>query len=79
MKNAEEIFGARVTYASTAIECFTDADGCILVTEWDEFKTVKPEDFIERMREPIVIDGRRIYDPKEYGRKLKFAAVGMGH
>ena len=79
MKNAEEIFGARVTYASTAIECFTDADGCILVTEWDEFKTVKPEDFIERMREPVVIDGRRIYDPKEFGRKVRFAAIGMGH
>jgi len=77
MKNAKEIFGARVTYASTATECFTDADGCILVTEWDEFKTLNPEDFIKHMQKPVIIDGRRIYNSKEFSRELKFAAMGQ--
>jgi hypothetical protein len=31
------------------------------------------------MKQPILIDGRRIYDPKEFGRELKFMAVGLGH
>jgi len=25
-----------------------------------------------------VVDGRRIYDPEEYSRKLKFTAIGLG-
>lgn len=52
------------------------ADRCIMVTEWKEFKRLKPHDFIQHMKSPIVIDGRRIYDPKEFSQRLKFAAIG---
>jgi hypothetical protein len=30
------------------------------------------------MRQPILIDGRRIYNPEEFTQKLKFAAIGLG-
>ena len=78
IKNAEKLFKDKVRYASTAFECISDADCCIIVTEWPEFKALKCEDFIRRMRTPVVIDGRRIYDPKEFSRKLIFAAIGLG-
>ena len=55
-----------------------DADGCILVTEWDEFKKLTPEDFTKNMKQPILIDGRRIYNPEIFGDKLKFTAIGLG-
>ena len=48
------------------------------MTEWEEFKRLKPEDFIENMNTPIVIDGRRIYNPKLFSKKLKYAAIGLG-
>ena len=51
----------------------------LLVTEWDEFKKLTPEDFIKNMKQPILIDGRRIYDPEAFSRKLKFTAIGLGH
>jgi len=76
--NAKRIIGNRVEYASSAIECIKGADCCIVTTEWDEFKEIKPEDFVRNMRTPAVVDGRRIYDTEEYSRKLKFAAVGFG-
>jgi len=76
--NTKKIFGDRIKYASSAIECIGGADCCIIVTEWDEFKRLKPADFIKHMRTPTMVDGRRIYDPKEYGHKLKFAAIGLG-
>jgi len=76
--NAKGIFGNSIEYASSGIECIKDADCCIIVTEWDEFKRLKPEDFIQSMRQPCLIDGRRIYDPKKFNSKLKFMAVGMG-
>jgi len=77
-RNAKEIFDNRITYASSEIECIKDADCCIVVTEWNEFKKLEPDDFIQSMRQPCLIDGRRIYDPKKFNSKLKFMAVGMG-
>ena len=77
--NTKSIFKDKIKYATSAIQCIKDADCCILVTEWDEFKKLKPEDFIKTMKQPILIDGRRIYAPEEFGREIKFAAIGLGH
>ncbi|MEM1665760.1 MAG: UDP-glucose/GDP-mannose dehydrogenase family protein [Nitrososphaerota archaeon] len=76
LENAKKLLGDTVLYADSAIECIKDADCCIIVTEWDEFKKLRPEDFVKFMRSPIVIDGRRVYDPKEFGNKLTYAAIG---
>ena len=75
---AKGVFGDKILYASSAINCIKDVDCCIIVTEWDEFKKIKPDDFKHNMRQPILIDGRRIYDPTEYQKKLKFEAIGFG-
>jgi UDPglucose 6-dehydrogenase len=76
--NAKSIFKDKIKYATSAIQCLKNADCCILVTEWDEFKKLKPEDFTKNMKKPILIDGRRIYNPKEFGKKLLFKAIGLG-
>jgi len=78
MPNARTVFENKIEYASSAIECLKEADGCILATEWDEFKKLKPEDFVKSMRQPVLIDGRRIFDPDKFRQKLKFAAIGLG-
>ena len=39
---AKSIFGNKITYASSAVECLKNADSCLLVTEWDEFKKLAP-------------------------------------
>jgi len=31
------------------------------------------------MKHPILMDGRRIYNPEEFNQKLKFTAIGLGH
>ncbi|MGD6806055.1 MAG: UDP binding domain-containing protein, partial [Candidatus Bathyarchaeia archaeon] len=61
-----------------ANDCLRDSDCCILVTEWPEFTKLTPEDFVKSMKQPVLIDGRRIYDPEKYGKKLQFYAVGLG-
>jgi len=76
--NAKSIFKNKVRYASSPVECLKEADCCIIATEWDEFKKLKPEDFTQNMRQPILIDGRRIYNPKKFSQKLKFTAMGLG-
>jgi len=75
---AKSIFKNKIKYALSPIECIKDADCCIIVTEWKEFKNLKTEDFSKNMRHPVLIDGRRIYNPEEFSKKLKFAAIGLG-
>jgi len=77
-RNARRILGGRVAYAQSALECMAGADACIVVTEWEEFKRLRPEDFLKTMKTPVVIDGRRIFDPKNFQDKVRFAAVGLG-
>jgi UDPglucose 6-dehydrogenase len=76
--NAKKIFKNKIKYAVSAIDCLKNADCCILATEWDEFKKLTPEDFIQHMHQPILIDGRRIYNAQEFNQKLKFTAIGLG-
>jgi UDPglucose 6-dehydrogenase len=77
MKNAKEIL-PKISYAESALKCLENADCSIVVTEWDEFKSITPEDFLSRMRRPVLIDGRRIYDPERYATKMHFYAIGLG-
>ena len=76
--NAKKILKEKVNYASSAIECLKNADCAILVTEWKEFKKLEPEHFIQNMRKPILIDGRRIYNPEKFSKKLRYIAIGLG-
>ena len=75
---AKTILKDRIRYAPSPTECLKGADCCILITEWEEFKGLRPEDFLKNMKQPILIDGRRIYNPKEFNKKLKFRAIGLG-
>ena len=75
---AKSIFKNQIQFADSAINCLKNADCCILVTEWPEFKKLTPEDFIKHMRQSVLIDGRRVYDPETFGRKMTFVALGLG-
>jgi len=75
---AKTIFNSKIHYATSALECIKNADCAIIVTEWPEFQELTPEDYARNMKQPIVIDGRRIYDPEEYSKELRFTAVGLG-
>lgn len=77
MPVAKTIFVDKIRYATSTAECLKNADCCILVTEWDEFRKLTPEDFIKTMKHPILIDGRRIYDPETFSQKMKFTAIGF--
>ncbi len=78
MPTAQTIFKDKIQYASSTIDCLKEADCCIVVTEWPEFKTLTPQNFIKNMKQPVLIDGRRIYDPQVFGKKMKFIALGLG-
>jgi UDPglucose 6-dehydrogenase len=78
VENAKKVFGSSVEYATSVEECLRGSECAIVVTEWEEFRRLKPEDFLRLMKEPVVVDGRRIYDAELFSSRLRFAAVGLG-
>jgi UDPglucose 6-dehydrogenase len=76
--NARRIFSKGIRYASSAIECLKNSDCAVLATEWEEFRKLKTEDFVRNMKTPILIDGRRLYDPVRFSKQLCYMAIGLG-
>ena len=64
-------------HSASVQACLAGAHCCVVVTEWEEFKALTPDDFIEHMAEPIVVDARRIFDPQEFRQRLRYVAVGL--
>lgn len=63
---ASRIFGddSRLDYANSPMEALNDADALLIVTEWKEFRSPDFDAIKARLKNPVIIDGRNLYDPK---------------
>jgi len=66
-----------IQYCRDPYELATGADGLMIVTEWDEFRTLDLDRIKQLMRRPVLVDGRNLYDPKKM-RELGFVYRGVG-
>lgn len=73
---AKEVFGDKIQYAENLEEALKDSECAFLITEWDEFKKLTPNDFKNKMKTPNLIDGRRIFDYDKFQSELPFRAIG---
>ncbi|ACV64753.1 nucleotide sugar dehydrogenase [Desulfofarcimen acetoxidans DSM 771] len=67
----------KITYVKSPEEALSGANVCFIFTEWDEIKAVKPENYKNQMRTPLVYDGRNIYgieDMKDAG--VEYYSIG---
>lgn len=76
MDNTKELF-PDITYCNSSFDAATGCDLLIIVTEWNEFKLLNLEKLKSVMKEPVIFDGRNIYDPRRL-RKLGFVYFGVG-
>ena len=81
MNEARRIYGDRadLTLASSAEAALDGADVLAIVTEWQEFRSPDFELIRDRLANPMVFDGRNLYDPalvKSFG--LRYYGVGRG-
>jgi UDPglucose 6-dehydrogenase len=74
---ARRIFGQRIRFCKGPYETLEGADGLFLVTEWNEFRQPDFERMRKLMRQPVVFDGRNLYDPKRL-RERGFTYFGVG-
>lgn len=77
--NARKVFNKSVNYAENIKDCLQGSECALIITEWDEFRDLKPENFTKLMKIPAVVDGRRIYSPELFSHRVKFRAIGLGH
>jgi UDPglucose 6-dehydrogenase len=77
MDNFKREFKDKVQYCPTIDDCLKGSDCCCVLTEWDSFKKLNPKKLEKLMRNPNVIDARRILNPQRFA-KLNFRAVGLG-
>jgi UDPglucose 6-dehydrogenase len=52
-----------VSFASSPLAACEGADGLVIVTEWKEFRGQDLESVRAKLKQPLVFDGRNLYDP----------------
>ena len=67
IENTKAIF-PQITYTENSYEAAEGADVLIIVTEWNEFKLLNMEKMHGLMANPLIFDGRNIYDPLKVRR-----------
>jgi UDPglucose 6-dehydrogenase len=77
MEEAKKIFGNRIQLFPNNYGCLEGADALLLVTEWQAFRNPNFERMKSLMSQPVIFDGRNIYDSENL-RELGFTYYGVG-
>ena len=66
MHETQRIFGddPRLKYAESPMDALANADALVIVTEWKEFRSPDFAAIKATLRNPVIFDGRNLYDPK---------------
>ena len=66
-----------LTLCSDSYTAAQDAEALLVLTPWNEFKHLDMSRIRDSMKQPILIDGRNLYDPDEL-RQMGFEYRGVG-
>ena len=62
MPNVKRLLGDKINYAANRYEALDDADALLIVTEWPVFRTPDFDLIKEKLKAPVIFDGRNLYD-----------------
>ncbi len=77
MRNIKAKFSDTIEYVNDPYDALRNADALCILTEWNEFKQINLEKVKEQLKNPLIFDGRNIYDPVKMD-KLGFSYFGVG-
>lgn len=81
MPGARRRLGAhdRLYFAEHAMDALSNADALAIVTEWKEFRSPDFQRMRSLMRQPVIFDGRNLYDPAAVGASgFEYRGIGRG-
>jgi len=62
MPNVKKLLGDKITYATNRYDALDGADALLIVTEWSVFRTPDFDFMKEKLKAPVIFDGRNLYD-----------------
>lgn len=77
MDNAKKLLPAETIYTNSAEEAVKMADVVFIVTEWEEIKSIKFDDYVNWLETPVIFDGRNCYALEEAEKyKVEYHSIG---
>lgn len=79
MDEARRVFTGQpgITFADSHMDALDRADALLIVTEWETFRAPDFDAIKFRLRQPVVIDGRNLYDPSDIRRRgIEYFTIG---
>jgi UDPglucose 6-dehydrogenase len=64
MEEAKKLM-PEVHYCADAYEAMSGADALVILTEWNEFRSLNLRRMREQLRQPVVVDLRNVYNPDD--------------
>jgi UDPglucose 6-dehydrogenase len=77
MAGVQKVLGDRIRLDPSHYNVVQGTDALVLVTEWNEFRRPDLARLKQSMRQPVVFDGRNIWNPAEL-RAAGFTYTGIG-
>jgi UDPglucose 6-dehydrogenase len=77
MENAQKMFGSKIEYAANEYEAVKKADALVLLTEWNEYRSLDLDRVKQVMKGKHILDTRNLFDPSKV-RALGFVYEGVG-
>lgn len=76
MKKAKSIV-PNITYCVNPYDAAQDADAIVIVTEWDEFRSLDWGRLRTNLERPLILDGRNMLDPMQMSHHgFQYISVG---
>ncbi|HEY6954577.1 MAG TPA: UDP-glucose/GDP-mannose dehydrogenase family protein [Flavisolibacter sp.] len=77
MENVKNIFGDKIAFCETPYDCLQNADALIIATEWNEFRTPDFDKILSTLKEPVIFDGRNVFDVAAMEKKgFHYESIG---
>ncbi|SFP25263.1 UDP-glucose dehydrogenase family protein [Hydrogenimonas thermophila] len=81
MDEAKEFYlkdNPNVEYTKSKYDALNDADAMLLVTEWKEFRSPDFDEMKQRLKNPIIFDGRNQYNIEKMNKKgFEYYQIGV--
>jgi UDPglucose 6-dehydrogenase len=81
LDNLEAVYGERpdLIMAGNRDDAVLGADALIICTEWRQFRSPDFMHLRDNLREPVIFDGRNMYDPERIRREgFTYYGIGLG-
>mgnify|MGYP000933567133 CR=1 FL=1 len=76
-ESGKKLLGDSVSFETDLLDSTKGSDVVVLVTEWPEFRTVDLDKVKKNLKQPNMVDGRNVFNPKEM-KKLGFNYISVG-